>query len=227
VSTTVTAKVRSASRKISSILLAGNVVTVTTRSTHGAIFGESITITGVGAPFDGNYKVSAIPFLNVLQYEKVAANVAQINYEVNEETGESANVFVEFSGAIDQTAVTPNGQAEVGGSLPLTAVTGTASVAPEVSETQTGGNVIKTNNVQFTPGLSGATAVISADILEIDTKSREVAFNGEVEGARGRVDVLTDFIRLAPGENELEFIDSGNPDSVSALRVYYRSGWLA
>ena len=229
VSTTVTSSAiaRAGSRKIASILLAGNVVTVTTRDTHGAILGENITITGVGAPFDGTYTVSAIPFLNVLEYEKVNANVPQIDYPVDEETGESADVFVEMPGTLDATDLSPAGKAEVGGSLPLTAISGTASVASEIAESQTGGSVIKTNNVQFTPGLSGATAVVQADILEIDTKNREVAFNGEVEGARGRVDVLADFIRLAPGPNELELIDTGNPDSTSALRVYYRSGWLS
>lgn len=214
------------SRKIASILLAGNVVTVTTRSNHGAIFGENITVTGVGAAFDGNYKVSAIPFLNVLQYEKVSPNVALITYEVNQDTGASADVFVELLGSIDLTNVTPPGRAEVGGGLPLAAVTGTASVSATIAETPTGGNVVRTNNVQFTPGLTGASAVVSADILEIDTKNREVAFNGELEGARGRVDVLADFIKLAPGDNELEFIDSGNPEGTSALRIYYRSGWL-
>jgi hypothetical protein len=219
-------KASAGSRKIASILLAGNVVTVTTRSTHGAIFGENITITGVGAAFDGNYTVSAIPFLNVLQYEKVGANVPQINYEVDQETGASADVFVELSGVIEAASVTPSGTAEVGGGLPLAAITGTASVSETIIETPTGGNVIQTNNVQFTPGLTGASAVVSADILEIDTKNREVAFNGELEGARGRVDVLADFIKLAPGDNELEFIDEGNPEGTSALRIYYRSGWL-
>lgn len=219
-------KATAGSRKIASILLAGNVVTVTTRSTHGAILGENITVTGVGAPFDGNYVVSALPFLNVLQYEKVASNVAQINYPVNEQTGASADVFVELSGNIDFANVSPVGRAEVGGGLPLATITGTATVPPTIVETPTGGNIVKTNNVQFTPGLTGASAVVSADILEIDTKNREVAFNGEVEGARGRVDVLADFIKLAPGNNELEFIDEGNPEGTSALRIYYRSGWL-
>jgi hypothetical protein len=227
VSTSVTSSTATAaSRKIASIGLAGNVVTVTTRSNHGAIFGENITITGVGAPFDGNYVISAIPFLNVLQYEKVAPNVAVIPYPVNEQTGASANVFVELLGSIGLASVSPPGRAEVGGGLPLAAVSGTASVSATIVETPTGGNVVQTNNVQFTPGLTGASAVVSADILEIDTKNREVAFNGELEGARGRVDVLADFIKLAPGDNELEFIDEGNPEGTSALRVYYRSGWL-
>jgi hypothetical protein len=217
---------RPGSRKIASILLAGNVVTVTTRDTHGAIFGEDITITGAGAAFDGNYVISGIPFLNVLQYEKVGANVAQINYQVNENTGTSPDVYVELSGVIMLADLIPNGQAEVGGGIPLSTVGGTASISSTIGETPTGGNVIKTNNVQFTPGLTGASAVVSADILEIDTKDREVAFNGEVQGARGRVDVLADFIKLAPGENILEFEDTGNPQGNSTLRVYYRSGWL-
>lgn len=227
VSTSVTSTTASsASRKIASILLAGNVVTVTTRSNHGAIFGEDITITGVGAQFDGNYTVSAIPFLNVLQYQKVAANVPQITYPVNQETGASPDVFVEFAGSIGLADVVPSGLAEVGGGLPLAAITGTATVPPTIAETPTGGNIIKTNNVQFTPGLTGASAVVPADILEIDTKNREVAFNGEIEGARGRVDVLADFIKLAPGDNEIEFIDEGNPEGTSTLRIFYRSGWL-
>jgi len=217
---------RAGSRKIASILLAGNVITITTRDSHGAIFGEEITITGVGAPFDGTYTISAIPFLNVLECQKTAANVALISYPVDEDTGETADVFVEMSGTIYMVNVTPNGQADVGGSLPLTATGGTATISDIIPETFTGGNVIKTQNVQFTPGLSGATAIVSADILEIDTKNREVAFNGEVQGARGRVDVLADFIGLAPGDNELEFIDSGNPEGETSLRVYYRSGWL-
>lgn len=229
VSTSVTGTryVRSASRKISSILRAGNIVTVTTRASHGAILGENITIDGVNAELDGDYVVSAIPFLNVLEFEQLGSNIAIIEYPVDEETGASADVFVELSGTIDATDLSPTGQAEVGGSLPLAAASGTASASTEIAETQTGGNVVKTNNVQFTPGLTGASGVVQADILEIDTKNREVAFNGEIEGARGRVDVLADFIQLAPGANELELIDVGNPDSTAALRIYYRSGWLS
>ena len=229
VSTTVTtaATARAGSRKIASILLAGNVVTVTTRETHGAVLGENIIITGVGAPFDGNYTVSGIPFLNVLEFQKTGANVPIIEYPVDEDTGASADVFVEMLGTIDATDLSPAGRATVGGSLPLTATSGTATVSDQVPETQTGGNLVITNDVQFTPGLTGASAVVQADILEIDTKNREVAFNGEIEGARGRVDVLADFISLAPGPNEIEFIDNGNPDSPSALRIFYRSGWLS
>lgn len=217
----------SASRKIRSLLLAGNKVTVTTYDTHGAFINENITVTGAGAPFDGDYKVTGIPFLDVLEFEKVAPNQPVVEYPIDEETGQSPDVFVELSSQVDLFELDPPGQAQVGGSLPLSSISGTASVSDEIPETQSGGLVVKTNNVQFTPGLTGASAVVQADLLEIDTKRREVAFNGEVDGARGRIDVLADFIKLAPGNNELEFIDTGNPDSTSALRVFYRSGWLS
>jgi len=219
--------VASASRKLASIQLAGNIVTATTRETHGAFIGETVTITGVSSELNGTYTVSAIPFLNVLEFAKTGANIPLIEYPADEETGETPDVFVELSGSVPQIELDPPGLAEVGGSLPLTAKSGTATVSSEIEETQSGGNIVKTNNVQFTPGLVGASAVVQADILEIDTKNREVAFNGEIEGARGRVDVLADFIKLAPGINELEFIDTGNPDSTSSLRIFYRSGWLS
>lgn len=220
-------RVDSASRKIRSLLLAGNKVIVTTYNTHGAFINENITITGAGSSFDGDYKVTGIPFLDVLEFEKVAPNEPLVEYPVDKETGVSPGVFVELSSKVDQFVLDPPGQVEVGGSLPLQSLSGTATVSDFIPETQSAGNIIKTNNVQFTPGLSGASAVVQADILEIDTNLREVAFNGELEGARGRIDVLADFIRLAPGQNELEFIDSGNPDSESSLRVFYRSGWLS
>jgi len=216
-----------ASRKLLSIQLAGNIVTATTRENHGVFIGETITITGVNAELDGTYTVSAIPFLNVLEFEKTGTNIPLIEYPADEETGETPEVYVELSGSVPQIELDPPGQLEVGGSLPLSALSGTASVSGEIEEVQSGGSVIKTNNVQFTPGLTGATAVVQADILEVDTKRREVAFNGEITGARGRVDVLADFIKLAPGNNELEIIDNGNPDSETSLRVFYRSGWLS
>jgi lipopolysaccharide assembly outer membrane protein LptD (OstA) len=118
------------------------------------------------------------------------------------------------------------GLATVGGSLPFAAASGSASVSNILSRRPAAGNAIKKNDVQFTPGLSGATSIVSADILEIDTKDHVVAFNGSVDGARGRVDVLADFIKLAPGFNTIEFEDAGDPEGEATLRVFYRSGWL-
>lgn len=294
VSTTVTqGRVRAASRKIKNREIIGNVATLITDAAHGAIFGEEITVTGMGAPFDGTHTITGIPFLNVINFELVNPNIdleqpyvvrkvartaggvttlttavahgysvgqeirvsgidssfngtytitavpsaTKLSYltpgggELNEaDAPNGAEVikdfgFFEMPGTINSTAVS-GGLATVGGSLPFAAVTGSASVSNVISRRPAAGNAIKTNNVQFTPGLSGATAIVSADILEIDTKDHVVAYNGSVQNARGRVDVLADFIKLAPGFNQLEFEDTGDPEGEATLRVYYRSGWL-
>jgi hypothetical protein len=218
ISTAVTnATVRSGSRQIKSRQLVGNSVTITTVSTHGAILGEQITITGVGSPFDGTYVVTSIPTNTSFTYAKTDTNVA---------LADIAGAFAEMPGTITSTGVTPDGLASVAGSLVFQAAAGTASVSDTIARIVASGKAIKTNNVTFTPGISGATAVLQADILEIDTQNREVAFNGELEGARGRIDVLADFIKLAPGDNEIEFEDTGAPEGTAGLRVYYRSGWL-
>lgn len=290
------------SRKVASIARIGQKLEIVTETSHGAIFGETITISDAGSPFNGTYSITAIPFLNVIEVTSVGANIAVDTargvvkarrnssgvsritydrgslprYEVTSSTGYKVKIsgvgqefdgiftvtavgndgtfsyvdysqsgkpeiaefdadgqvirdygYLAMSGNIPSGAQSPEGQARVAGTLPFRAASGTASVLPTITRQQSGGNAIKENNVQFTPGLQGATGVIDADILEIDTKNKEVAFNGEVEGARGRIDVLADFIQLAPGQNEIEFEDVGNPESSALLRVYYRSGWLA
>jgi hypothetical protein len=301
ISTSVTGGlVRARSRRIRNRELIGNVATIITDNAHGVILGESVTVSGVGAPFDGTYTVTGIPFLNVFTYSRTSTNIAleppyaltkfsrsggvvtlntavahgytvgqqivvegidptfngrftvtavpstptspqgptSLRYSTpggadfpeedapNGSTVSKAFGFVQMSGTIASGAVSPPGLASVGGSLPFVAANGSASVEEVISRRPSGGNLIKPNEVVFTPGLVGATAVVGADLMEINTKDREVAFNGELRGARGRIDVLADFIELAPGENRIEFEDTGNPESLATLRVYYRSGWL-
>ena len=216
--TSTTGTVRASSRTIKSRQLVGNVVTITTKNTHGIIIGEQVTISGIDATFNGTYTVDSIPSSTTFTYAKTASNVALADAP--------ASSFVEMTGTISSTGVVPDGLATVAGSLPASSASGTASVSSTIDRLPASGKAVKKNDVQFTPGLSGATAVLQADILEIDTKNREVAFNGEVEGARGRVDVLADFIELAPGNNTIEFEDAGSAESTATLRVYYRSGWL-
>lgn len=211
------ATAHSVSRVIKSYQIVGNVVTITTNSAHGAIFGENITISGISG-VNGTYQVTAIPTANTLEFSKTTANVPSTDVPT---------AFVEMSGTVPSTAVVPDGLATVAGSLPSSAATGTASVSDNISKTEAFGDVIKKNDVQFTPGLSGAIAVLSPEILEIDTLNREVAFNGDIVGARGRIDVLADFIKLAPGENIIEFEDQGAPEGQANLKIFFRSGWLA
>ncbi len=211
--------IRAQSRVIRSARIIGGVATLVTNAIHGVIFGERITITDLGSPFNGTFTVSNIPTLNSVEFL-----LSQPNQEI-EEVPENATVS--FSGTIQSTPVSPTGSVEVAGSLPFRGANGKASVPNDIARQVSVGKAIKTNDVRFTPGLTTAIVVRDADILEIDTKNREVAFNGEVDGARGKIDILADFIELAPGENELEFEDQGSPESEALMKVYYRSGWLS
>ena len=77
-------------------------------------------------------------------------------------------------------------------------------------------------------GLTNVSGTVSrdADVIEIDTYSQEVAFNGLIEGTRSKLDTLTDWIYLAPGINVIRLVDEGSANSTSIMRVFYRSGWL-
>lgn len=55
--------------------LASNVATITTATSHYLSAGETVTVAGVGSPFDGTYSVSAIASATVFSYAKTNANV--------------------------------------------------------------------------------------------------------------------------------------------------------
>lgn len=225
----VEAEVKAKKREIVNRDLVANLVTLVTKAQHGAIVGENITVSGLGSPFDGTYQVVSVPSATSLTYNKVSANIPALEFGTEQEPGPDSpleNAFVDLSGTISSTAVSPAGSATVSGSLPFSGATGTAAAPVNVSNLPAAGRAIKPNNVRFTPGLVGATAILDADILEINTLNREVFFNGFPEGARSKVDVLADFIRLAPGENVIEFEDQGSPEGEGSLKIFYRSGWL-
>lgn len=204
----------------------GRNATLTTELNHNLSVGDKIRVFGVGFNFDGLYTITATPDPKKITYRQ-EAGLEEIPEEDSDGFIGLDYGYVEMPGTITSSAVSPTGLVRASGSLPFTATTGTATVSSDITRRQAAGNAIKENNVKFTPGLSNATAIVDADILEIDTKDKEVAFNGQISGARGRVDVLTDFIQLAPGENVIEFEDTGNPESEATLKIFYRSGWLS
>jgi len=204
------------SRLVSKTSLTGNIATITTKNSHGFLVGESVDISGISSVYNGTYTITGLPTSNSFTYTKIAEN--------QEETESNESARAEISGQITTTA--SSGNATVSGSLPFSAVIGSSSVSDTVERVVSSGKAIKTNNVQFTPGVLNGFVTNQADLLEINTFNREVAFNGLLTGARAKIDVLAEFIKLAPGDNIIEFEDSGNPESSAILRVYYRSGWL-
>lgn len=221
------ANLKSKSKKIANRDLVANLVTILTSGTHGVLAGESVTISGLGSPFDGTYTVLSVPSPTTFTYSKVNANIPPLDFSQQGGDQPPENAFVEMSGVIVVSTLAPTGLATVSGSLPFSSSTGTVSVGADLARRPAAGRAIKPNDVRFTPGLSNATAVLDADLLEINTQNREVFFNGFAEGARGKIDVLADFIRLDPGENIIEFEDSGAPESESSMKIFYRSGWIS
>jgi hypothetical protein len=55
--------------------LTSNVATLTTSATHGLTIGMTITITGVDATFNGEYRITSVPTTTTFTYAKTASNV--------------------------------------------------------------------------------------------------------------------------------------------------------
>lgn len=55
--------------------LTSNVATLTTSAAHGFAVGDSITVTGVGAPFNGSFIVTAVPTPTTVRYAKTNTDI--------------------------------------------------------------------------------------------------------------------------------------------------------
>jgi len=115
------------------------------------------------------------------------------------------------TGATGVGTVTNIGSADVSVILELSGpITGTATIV----------------NTQRDELLLVIGSVAAGSFLEVDTYDREVALDGDITGHRSLLDTLVDWIKLSPGTNTITYIDEGNPNSTSTLRVFYRSGWI-
>jgi hypothetical protein len=228
--------VRVSKRKITKRERVAGVATITTATSHGLLVGETINVEGINASYNFNNRtVLSTPTSTTFTYTAAAGNEAAVD---------SAGL-VTITGNIPSLVegTTPTGSATVSGSLPFTSLTGQALIPnyigvpnnidnpTSVEPIDSSGFATKKNEVPFTPGVSinpesPATVTYGPELLEIDTLNREVFLNGEIEGARAKIDILADFIKLSPEENTIEFEDSGNPNSDALLKIYYRSGWL-
>ena len=226
-----------------------NLVTVTTSGNHGYTQGQTVRISGVNvADLNGTFTIQSITGLNTFTYQTSSSGDI-----ASGSAGGSASVVTELSAAASNSAVIhysyaeitrtiaeispqpilPIGQVTVSGNLPFTSVDGTVIVESDILGTgidqfvPSAGLAIKKFEIGFTPGLPTTTTVdFGPDLLEIDTQTRDVALNGDYTGARSKIDVLTDFFYLEPGENVIEFNDTKNPVSTALLKTYYKSGWL-
>jgi len=61
---------------------------------------------------------------------------------------------------------------------------------------------------------NGSIELVNNDILVVDTYNRSVSFNGDIVGYRSKVETLTDWIKFAPGVNNITFTDSIDANNV-------------
>jgi len=60
---------------VSTKALTTNVATLTTSAAHNLVVGDSVVVEGVGAPFDGIFKITAVPTTTTFKYAVTATNV--------------------------------------------------------------------------------------------------------------------------------------------------------
>jgi len=205
----------------------GSTVTITTSVAHNLVNGQYVRVVGLETVLNGTW-VATVTGTTTFTYTTPSSGT--IASAAPSGTAYILGSSVTRSRSISNTADT--GEARVSGGLPFAAYgSGTATINGNIvnsdgSELEASGIAVKKNNISFTPGVTGALVDFGPDILEIDTLTRDVALNGNYEGARAKLDVLTEFFFLQPGTNEIEFADDKNSESTGLIKVFYRSGWL-
>jgi hypothetical protein len=209
---------------------AGNVVTITTGVAHNLVNGQYVRVTGLDAVLNGTW-VATVTGTNTFTYTTPSSGTI-----ASAAPSGTANTAYILGSSVTRSRSVANtidaAQVRVSGGLPFVSYSsGTATINGNIvnedsSEVESSGIAVRKANIPFTPGLTGALVDFGPDILEVDTLTRDVALNGSYEGARAKLDVLTDFFFLQPGPNEIEFADEKNSTSTGLLKVFYRSGWL-
>lgn len=85
--------------------LTSNVATLTTSAPHGYVVGQTATVAGVGAPFDGTYLITAVPTATTFSYARTNANVASAAVTPNGSANQ-VKPCLKVTCAAEQTAVT-------------------------------------------------------------------------------------------------------------------------
>jgi len=100
------------SKTVTNKALTANVATLTTSAAHGLVVGNTVTVTGVDATFNGTYTLTAVPSTTSLSYAKVAADVASVA-----SAGTVTSPTVQLANLVTQQVIPPatdSGWQEVG-----------------------------------------------------------------------------------------------------------------
>jgi len=207
----------------------GNTATITTASDHNFVSNQYVKVVGVESAFLGTFRIT-VTGARTFTYTTVTAGTIAPAAPPGGLAAVAVGANVTRLRSVASTV--DSGEARVSGGLPFASYTaGSATINGNIvnsdgSEVEASGIAVKKDNIPFTPGLTGALVDFGPDILEVDTLTRDVALNGSYEGARAKLDVLTEFFFLQPGDNQIEFSDDKNSVSSGLLKIFYRSGWL-
>lgn len=174
---------------ITNIAVAAGVATFTTGTTHNFAIGDVFAVSGVHANLNNvELIVTATPTHNT--------------YRASTTSGNITSVAVSPVGAVVNIT-----NKKLNGTYPVT------SLVNNFAFTYTTIYNDSVTNVAQTFANSVPTVFRDADILEIDTSNREVAFNGDASQKRGMLDAVIDYVALDKGNNIIQFDDSGAPTS--------------
>ena len=75
---------------------------------------------------------------------------------------------------------------------------------------------------------SSTAVLVSADTAIIDTYNQTVTYRGIADAGRSILDANIDWLKLSPGQNEIqiETADTSVSDTPTKVTVQYRSGWI-
>jgi hypothetical protein len=172
---------------ITNVEVASSVATFTTGTTHNFAIGDVFAVSNVHANLNNvELIVTATPTHNTYRASTTSGNITSVGV-----TGTVVNI----------TNRKLNGTSIVESLVNNFAFTYTTIYNDSIP------------NVAQTFANSNPTVFRDADILEIDTSNREVAFNGDALQKRGMLDAVVDWVTLDEGNNLIQFDDSGAPTS--------------
>ena len=101
---------------VSNKALTSNVATLTTSAAHGYAVGDTVTVDGVGTPFDGTYVLSAVASTTTFGYVRTKPNVSSVAAAAGA-TAQSASPAAFAAGQLVTLAVTQVGSSTAGSNL--------------------------------------------------------------------------------------------------------------
>jgi hypothetical protein len=169
---------------VSGFSIVSNVAAFVVNGTHNFSVGDVFAVTNVHVSVDGReLTVTGSTAYNTFTADRTYANVA-------------------YAGTYDGTVenITNN---KLNGTFPVASVINTTAFTYVTNYNDS------VTNVAQTYANASPTIFRDADIIEIDTSNREVAFNGDASQKRGMLDAIVDWVKLNDGNNIVQFDDSG------------------